>query len=1164
MKKILIPISTLFVVGLSHAQTTVPSTTENYVYTKTYITDPTIANPKIAETVQYFDGLGRPKQIVNVKASPLGRDIVTHIEYDGFGRQIKDYLPVPQSGTMNGAIVPTPLSNATQTDIYGSEKIYAEKILENSPLDRVQQQIQVGNDWTGKPVKFDYDANIASDYVRKYETTTTWVEGRTQTAVQLLQYFQPSQLYKNTITDEDGNKTIEFKNGQGQTLLVRKVLSATENTDTYYVYNEYNQLAFVIPPLASAPSVEPSTVENLYYQYRYDGRNRLVEKKLPGKGWEYMVYDKADRLIMTQDANLQQQEKWLITKYDRFGRVVYTGILPGGNRESMQSQAGNQVITESTNGSFTKNGMEIYYSNVYFFNIETVLSVNYYDIYPVGSPAIPTQILGQNILHENAQLYNISTKTLPVASYVKNIEDDNWTKNYTWYDTKGRPVASHSINHLGGYTKTESLLDFSGTPLQAITKHKRLNGDTEKVITENFTYDHQNRLQVHKHKVDNNPEEILAQNEYNELSQLKTKKVGGVVLGNSLQTVDYKYNIRGWMTQINDPSDLSGDDLFGYKINYNLREGIEMPNSDFTNLIVKPKYNGNIAEVSWKTQTESNEPLKRYGYVYDGLNRLSAGFYQKAGYETSKEYFEKMEYDLNGNITRLQRSQGLLPGGSTTALAIDNLKYDYLGNRLTKVTEEQIGNSNGYPYLVNHNIIEYDNNTVNGNGNMTKHLDKGISSIQYNFLNLPKQITQNSEITNFIYSADGVKLKKLFGNLETNYLHGFQYKSTFSHESWNGTGTYLPDPNEIPVIKLRIIPTTEGYYDALIGQYIYNFSDHLGNVRLSYSDSNNDGVVQPRYYTTTECKPKKGCYDVWKPGEIVEVNNYYPFGLMHNYTATTQNAYQYKYNGKELQETGMYDYGARFYMPDIGRWGVHDPMSEETFEPYSYADNNPIFYNDPTGMIAERPEMHATTYKHRRTGEEVTINDGINKTIIVNPIDFATAKNFAKYYTNNSSLSKDSYEINRAYTDFYYDVSDFNPFDSGPVKQRMPTSFEDTFTLLEVPDFGRKGATRALSRGLAKTLKTTKSANLPAWKNILVDIEHIASGHMKGGSRLSPLKTMFPENLSERQIEKLVREAYRNSTKIKTQGERVLLRGNNVEMWLNTQTKTIETAYPIK
>lgn len=111
--------------------------------------------------------------------------------------------------------------------------------------------------------------------------------------------------------------------------------------------------------------------------------------------------------------------------------------------------------------------------------------------------------------------------------------------------------------------------------------------------------------------------------------------------------------------------------------------------------------------------------------------------------------------------------------------------------------------------------------------------------------------------------------------------------------------------------------------------------------------------MQPRYYSVTQCVGKFGCTTVWKPGEIVDVNNYYPFGMLHENNGVTQNAYQYKYNGKELQETGMYDYGARMYMPDIGRWGVIDPRSQYTHEAYSYVWNNPISFNDPTGMQGE-------------------------------------------------------------------------------------------------------------------------------------------------------------------------------------------------------------------
>lgn len=952
MKKIIIPIGALLLPGIVQAQ---PSPTENYIQSKTYLDYNGAQPPKASETVQYFDGLGRPKQVINVKASPLGNDVVTHITYDEFGRQTKDYLPVPQGGTLNGDIFSDPLAYATNTP-YGAEKIYAEKVFENSPLDRILEQKPVGTAWATKPVKFEYDVAVDGE-VKKYIITTSWVDGATKSEISSGGNYGTGQLYKNTFIDEDGNKTIEYKNGKGQTVLVRKMLSKIVGTNTYYVYNEYDQLAFVIPPLASVTAtLDEPTLNNLCYQYRYDGRKRLVEKKLPGKDWEYMVYDKSDRLVLTQDAGMRTQGQWMLTKYDQFGRIILTAIISGGERPALQNLIKDLVITESRNtAGFIKDGMQIQYTNNYFLALEKALSVNYYDSYPLYSfnPSFPISIEGERVLTDRPSMDGRSTQSLLVMSLVKNIEDDNWTKSYFYYDTKGRVVGTHSINHLGGYTQTESKLDFAGAVQKAVIRHKRLSTDPERVITEHFTYDHQNRLLVHKHQVDSGPEEILAQNSYNELSQLDIKKVGGTNPASPLQTINYKYNIRGWMTQINDPENL-GNDLFGYKINYNQTEGLEKPNSSF-NLTVKPRFNGNIAEVAWKTLTEENEPLKRYGYVYDGLNRLSAGFYQEKGKETAKEYSEVMEYDLNGNITKLKRSEAL-QSGNTAALLIDDLRYDYTGNKLIRVTDFQ-QNQSGYPYLTSPGTIGYDNDNSIGNGNMISHPDKGIASIQYNHLNLPRQISHSGLTTHYTYRADGVKVKKLFRNLETYYLDGFQYKSTFGIESWNGEGTYHPAPNEIPVVKLRIIPTSEGYYDDLLGRYVYNYTDHLGNVRLSYTDISGDGIIQPRRYNASNCTGW-WCIDDWRPGEIVEVNNYYPFGLQHNYTATNQNAYQYKYNGKELQETGMYDYGWRNYMPDIGRWGVMDPLVEmyRRHTPYTYAVNNPVRFIDPDGRFIIDPK----------------------------------------------------------------------------------------------------------------------------------------------------------------------------------------------------------------
>lgn len=931
MRKKIILIAILFIIQFINAQVT---PTENYTQTKLYLDYDINEQPvKTAETVQYFDGLGRLKQVVGVKSSPQANDVVTHIEYDKSGRQVKNYLPIPQSGSQNGGFYTSPLGNAIS--IYGNEKVFSEKILENSPLNRIQQQFQVGNDWSDKPVNFGYDANGMNE-VYQYLCTTTWNNGEMNNTLSLSAYqtYPPNQLYKTTIKDEDGGETIEFKNAKGQIVLIRKTLSSAVYQDTYYVYNGYDQLVFVLPPNAIHKAITEDLLNTLCYQYHYDEKGRLVEKKVPGKGWEYMVYDKADRLILKQDAVMGANNKWFLTKYDALGRIIYTGIINTGEKRSfLQNLIKDLVITEPrSKQGFTKNGMTIYYDNNYFMtDIESILSVNYYDTYPSYNfnPVFPSTIQGELTLSETLFSERKSTKGLPVMSLIKNIEDDDWTKVYNYYDRKGRVIGTHSINHLGGYTRKELKLNFVGLIQSTVTKHKKLEVNPERVITEIFEYDHQNRVLVQKHQVDSNPVEILAQNKYNELSQLESKKIGGVDAAFPLQQIDYKYNIRNWMTQINDPINL-GNDLFGFKINYNQVEGLENPNLDFVDLKVKPKYNGNIAEVSWKTATTEGDYLRRYGYVYDKQNRLQAGFYQEDVNPSAKELFEVVSYDISGNITNLKRS-GKHYGANGTI--IDDLNYSYAGNSLKTVVDLS-AQYDGYPDTSG-NTISYDLN-----GNMKDHVDKGILQIDYNFLNLPQYIKFSESVmrnvdeiayvnTKYTYRADGVKLQKNHNSLAgrfgrdvftiTDYLDGFQYSALIGEPSrYKG---------------LRFVSTSEGYYDFALNKYIYNYKDHLGNVRLSYF--NNGSKLQ-----------------------ILEENNYYPFGLKHEgYNGLEGNdIYAYKYNGKELQqETGMYDYGARFYMPDLGRWGVIDPLAEEMrrYSPYNYVYNNPINFVDPDGRSPE-------------------------------------------------------------------------------------------------------------------------------------------------------------------------------------------------------------------
>ena len=875
---------------------------ENYIHSRVYLeeTQETNAAKKQLETVAYYDGLGRPKQNIGVKASPKGRDVVTHIEYDEFGRQAKDFLPIPQSGTQTGRIYDSPLSNASS--IYGNEKIFSEKILENSPLNRLLGQIHQGNDWQNHPIRIEYEANTVSDRVKKFKTVTQWNSGATLSSLSQEGVFSSSSLYKNITEDEDGNTSIEFKNGQEQVVLVRK-LNGSETADTYYIYNEYNQLAFVISPLAAEKAnLTQDDLDRLCYQYRYDGKGRLVEKKLPAKGWEYMVYDKLDRLTMSQDAGHRAKKEWLFTRYDRFGRVAYTGIATGESRAVEQANLNltlSNHVERTSNTGFTQNNMKVYYNPAiggeisYPKNIKKLLSVNYYDEYPPDAPAAPENILGQPLM-ASTPAGGKSTKSLPLAVYLKNIENDDWSRTFTYYDQKARVIGTLHHNYLVGYTQIQMELDFAGVVQKTHTYHKRDPKSSEVKIEERFVYDHQNRLVKHFHKINGRNEELLLENIYDELGRLSKKKVGGSE-GSPLQEVDYAYNIRGWLTSVNQPQNL-GKDLFGFELKYQ---------NPVSNGKESPKYNGNISQMDWKTRS-NNEELRRYTYQYDDLNRLTKSFYSKplAVQPNTGSYDEYLSYDVNGNIKTLSRFGDM---DKPQAVKIDELSYTYIGNQLVKVSDNS-QNPSGYP--IGGGVIPYDEN-----GNMMNHNDKGISYIGYNHLNLPSAVFWNGKQTFYLYRADGVKVKKDFPGKVTDYLDGFQYE--------NGA--------------LQFVPTAEGYYDFVKQRYVYNYTDHLGNIRLSYYKGASGLIVDKE-------------------------SNYYPFGLEHKgYNNSAGNsAYRYSYQGQERQEdTNWLSFKWRNYDPTIGRFFGVDILADkyQYQTPYAFSENKVINYVEWEGLEAVAPPL---------------------------------------------------------------------------------------------------------------------------------------------------------------------------------------------------------------
>ncbi|MBL4662989.1 MAG: hypothetical protein JKY22_05430, partial [Flavobacteriaceae bacterium] len=264
-----------------------------------------------------------------------------------------------------------------------------------------------------------------------------------------------------------------------------------------------------------------------------------------------------------------------------------------------------------------------------------------------------------------------------------------------------------------------------------------------------------------------------------------------------LQNVDYKYNVRGWLTDINDLSGISlNTDLFHFQINYN-----NTTNSGSS----VPLYNGNISQTFWRT-THDQTHTRGYEYHYDDLNRITeANSFKGAGLNnmtnTGNYKVNNISYDLNGNILSLTRFGS---DNSNSPPAIwDNLLYSYSGNKLMEVEEQTTS------FLINEGFIDgytglEDEYEYDLNGNMTKDRNKGIDNITYNHLNLPLIVTinngQGSGTILYIYDATGFKLQKTFT------------KSGMTPKITQYAGNFMYDDTEISgTMKLQFFNHPEGY-----------------------------------------------------------------------------------------------------------------------------------------------------------------------------------------------------------------------------------------------------------------------------------------------------------------------------------------------------------------
>ncbi|NSL85544.1 hypothetical protein ECE50_001795 [Chitinophaga sp. Mgbs1] len=469
----------------------------------------------------------------------------------------------------------------------------------------------------------------------------------------------------------------------------------------------------------------------------------------------------------------------------------------------------------------------------------TPLTYTFYDKYNYTGalPAVTADFTklqaGNNPYAEPVSAVSSATTGLVTGNKIRVLNTDIWLTTSIYYDDKGRTIQLVSDKMNTGKEVVSTLYDFNG---KALSTYQYINNPKSKVaaVTSLLTvtdYDAMGRVTGIRKSLNGTPLKDMVQNSYDDLGQLKTKTLSNI------ESLDYDYNIRGWLKGINKEFAKGGGQghFFGTELHYDYG-------------YTQSQFNGNISGITWRSK--SDQQWRSYGYRYDAANRLlKADFTQNnSGWNTSAGYdftvtmgdgaTATSAYDANGNI--LAMTQKGRKG--TSSADIDRLAYTYLPN--SNKLQGVIDNANDPSSILGDfkeingqgsNDYNYDDN-----GNLTQDDNKNIKAggISYNHLNLPRQVAIRGKGTiAYQYDAAGNKLRKTVTDSTsskpkvtvTDYISGLVYQND----------------------SLQFIPHEEGRIRAFAKAnqpvaYFYDYfvKDHLGNVRMVLTDQQDTSIYR--------------------------------------------------------------------------------------------------------------------------------------------------------------------------------------------------------------------------------------------------------------------------------------------------------------------------------
>ncbi|MBQ2839002.1 MAG: hypothetical protein IJE73_05115 [Muribaculaceae bacterium] len=916
------------------------STTRNYVSKAVFtqgvkrLTSVTPARAIITTT--FYDGFGRKQQTV-LRNNNSGKDLADYYEYDNRGRVVRQYLPGAISGSGNYASLDQ--ITASHTSLYPGDatNAFVSNEYDASVTPRTIITKKTGNDWHASAgTTSQYHINKTSG---KYSCNKFTLNGGNNGSLNNSGIYPSGRLHVTSVIDEDNRETIIFKDFNDSIYLHRRVLDENNYADTYYIYDNIGNIRYVIPPMASVALVSSTgiitddneTLQDYCYIYKYDSRNRLEEKKLPGAESIYYIYDGCDLLRYSQDGNQRYKNVWTAYAYDSQFRLAYTCEISFPEL-TLIPNIRSQMLGRQDKSYFVGEAGEVKgYSNVVNpGTINKITLVNYYDnydflnLYSAEKDSMEYKVVRNydwRYENETTPTHSVLGEKTGVAISV--LGDSVMLPGVWYYDKDGNVIQSCEKNHLGGYDRKLYRLSFVGNPISM--RHEHSSADTSCVDVYTYSYDIQ--LRPTSVSLSHNGSESMFEynNTYNSLGQLSSQ-----ALGEGLIETTYQYNIQGWTTHID-------NNKFHQQLYYETH-----PYGGEESLT------GNVCAMSWASDgrdTGGNiaPTIQRtYLYDYDRLDRLTSAQYVESEprsditYQTTNtpDYSTAYTYDLNGNIISLRRN-GLMsrePADTYelwTFGEIDNVEMTYNGNQLSRIddADEDIVLSSSMDIIETPLQTAYDRN-----GNLSYFSKRGISRVRYNSLNLPESYLLGNERVRIVYDATGRKLSEIYEVLPQSLA------STISEMETEETAESQTNDSLWVQISRR----------DYSGNYIYQ----NGNISMIITPA---GYISGsmRYYYLKDYQGNNSVV-LNQNGVVQQINHYYPYGSLMGEVMNTSSQ-PYRYGGKELVTLGglnLSDFGARWLDSPSGTFTTMDPLCEDFqhLSPYLYCAGNSIKYIDPSGM----------------------------------------------------------------------------------------------------------------------------------------------------------------------------------------------------------------------